>query len=221
MIYSIANTKGGVGKTTLAINIAIARAISGREVLLVNGDRQTTADDAIANRAQAGIQPGIACSHFPEGPVLRAQVQQQKGKYDDVVIDVGGRDSSSLRAALVLTDVLIVPFLPRSFDVWAMEDIATLVDEARSVRDNLRAFAVMNMADPGSASSDNRDAAEAIALLPQFQYLPTAITRRKVYASAAGIGLSVLEARPRDPKALYEFLAFIGAIGIIAPQEDA
>lgn len=41
---------------------------------------------------------------------LRAQVQQQRGKWDDIVIDVGGRDSTALRAALILSDVLVVPF---------------------------------------------------------------------------------------------------------------
>ena len=53
-----------------------------------------------------------------------AQVQQQSSKFDDVIIDAGGRDSTALRAALVLSDVLLVPFQPRSYDVWALEDIA-------------------------------------------------------------------------------------------------
>ncbi|WP_343606501.1 hypothetical protein [Roseateles sp.] len=54
-------------------------------------------------------------------------------------------------------DVLVVPFLPRSIDVWALDDMAHLVDEARSVRDGLRALAVLSMADP--AGADNAAAA--------------------------------------------------------------
>lgn len=212
MIIAVGNTKGGVGKTTLAMNLAIARALAGRDVWLVDGDRQGTAQTAISIRAQAGHVPSIACATYPDGPTLRAQVLQQAGKFDDVVIDAGGRDSSALRAALVLSDVLLVPFQPRSYDVWALGDIAALVDEARSVRDGLRAFAVLNCADPGEQSSDNAEAAAAVAEVPQFEYLPTPLCRRKAFANAAGEGMSVLEAKPKDGKAIAELQALINAL---------
>lgn len=212
MIIAVGNTKGGVGKTTLAMNLAIARALAGRDVWLVDGDRQGTAQTAISIRAQAGHVPGIACATYPDGPTLRAQVLQQAGKFDDVVIDAGGRDSSALRAALVLSDVLLVPFQPRSYDVWALGDIAALVDEARSVRDGLRAFAVLNCADPGEQSSDNAEAAAAVAEVPQFEYLPTPLCRRKAFANAAGEGMSVLEAKPKDGKAIAELQVLINAL---------
>ena len=184
MILTIGNTKGGVGKTTLAVQLAIARAMSGRDVWLIDGDRQGTATAAVAARAEAGRLPGIACAQYPDGPTLRGQVQQQRGKFDDIIIDVGGRDSTALRAALVLSDVLLVPFAPRSYDVWALDDMASLVDEARSVRDGLRAFAVLNLADPGEHSADNAEAAAAVADVPQFEYLPTPIRRRKAFSRA-------------------------------------
>lgn len=209
MIVTVGNTKGGVGKTTLAVNLAIARALAGRDVWLIDGDRQGTAQMAISIRADAGHQPGIACATYPDGPTLRAQVQQQAGKFDDIIIDAGGRDSTALRAALVLSDVLIVPFQPRSYDVWALNDIAALVDEARSVRDNLRAVAVLNCADPGEHSTDNAEAAAAVADVPQFEYLATPIRRRKSFANAAGAGLSVLELKPADKKASSELNALI------------
>ena len=209
MIVTVGNTKGGVGKTTLAVNLAIARALAGREVWLIDGDRQGTAQMAISIRAEAGHLPGIACATYPDGPTLRAQVQQQASKFDDIIIDAGGRDSTALRAALVLSDVLVVPFQPRSYDVWALNDIAALVDEARSVRDNLRAVAVLNCADPGEHSSDNAEAAAAVADVPQFEYLATPIRRRKSFANAAGAGLSVLELKPADKKASSELNALI------------
>jgi len=212
VILTVGNTKGGVGKTTLAVLIAIERARAGRDVWLIDGDRQGTAQTAISNRAEAGVEPGIACATYPEGPTLRAQVRQQADRFDDVIIDAGGRDSTALRAALVLSDVLLVPFAPRSYDVWALEDIAGLVDEARSVRDGLRALAVLNLADPGDASRDNADAAAAVADIPQFEYLPAMIRRRKAFANAAGAGLSVTESRPIDHKAAGELNTIVGML---------
>lgn len=212
LILAIGNTKGGVGKTTLAVQLAVSRALAGREVWLVDGDRQGTAAAAIAARSEANRQPGVACAQYPDGPTLRSQVQQQRQKWDDIIIDVGGRDSTSLRAALVLADVLIVPFAPRSYDVWALDDMAALVEEARSVRDGLRALAVMNMADPGEHSADNADAAAAVAQITQFEYLPTCIRRRKSFSNAAGAGLSVSELSPRDTKAIVEMDALSASL---------
>ena len=211
MIVTVGNTKGGVGKTTLALNIAIARALAGKEVWLIDGDRQGTAQTAISIRAEAGQAPGIACATYPDGTTLRAQVQQQRDKYDDIIIDAGGRDSTALRAALVLSDVLVVPFQPRSYDVWALNDIAALVDEARSVRDGLRAVAILNCADPGETSVDNIEAAQAVSGVPQFEYLATPIRRRKAFANAAGQGMSVLE-KSGDKKAAEEMAALIAAL---------
>lgn len=212
MIITVGNTKGGVGKTTIAVNLAIARTLAGKNVWLIDGDRQGTAQTAINIRAESGHTPGIACATYPDGTTLRAQVQQQASMFDDIIIDAGGRDSTALRAALVLSDILLVPFQPRSYDVWALTDIAALIDEARSVRDGLRAIAVLNSADPGENSTDNIEAAAAVADVPQFEYLPTSLRRRKAFANAAGQGLSVLELKPRDAKAINELKALINAL---------
>ena len=212
MMVVVGNTKGGVGKTTKAVALAVERALSGRRVWLVDGDRQATAQKAIGIRAESGGLPGIACSTYFDGPTLRSQVLQQKDLYDDIIIDAGGRDSTALRAALSISDVLLIPFEPRSFEVWALEDIAALVDEVRSVRDGLRVCAFLNKAESGVLSTDNRDAADAVAEYPQIEYLPTLMRRRKAYSNAAGAGLSVPEMRPKDPKAVAELKALIAAV---------
>lgn len=210
MIITIGNTKGGVGKTTLALNLAIARALAGKEVWLIDGDRQGTAQTALTIRTEANRTPVIACAQYAEGSTLRGQLMKMAPKFDDVVIDAGGRDSTALRAALVLSDLLIVPFAPRSLDVWALSDICTLINDARSVRDGLKAVAVLNNADPNG--QDNADAIAALADFPQLEYLPTPIRRRKPVANAAGQGLSVLEALPKDSKASEEMNAFVNAV---------
>jgi chromosome partitioning protein len=211
VIVTVGNTKGGVGKTTLAVQLALAGALAGRDVLMVDGDRQGSAQMCIAVRAESGRMPGLACVQYHDGAVLRAQVQRQASKYDDVVIDAGGRDSTALRAALSLSDLLIVPFLPRSVDVWALADIASLVDEANGVRDDLRAYAVLNAADPGT-SSDNTDAVAALTDFPQLILLDAPIRRREAFANAVGLGLSVEELTPRDPKACEELATLVSMV---------
>ena len=210
MIVTVGNTKGGVGKTTLALNLAIARALAGKDVLVVDGDRQGTAQTALTIRSDNAKSPVITCVQYCDGSTLRAQVLQMKSKFDDIIIDAGGRDSTALRAALVLTDVLVVPFAPRSLDVWALNDIAALIKDARAVRDGLRAVAVLNNAD--AVGSDNEDAIQALTDFPDLEHLPVVIHRRKSLANAAGQGLSVLELKPKDDKANAEISALVSAL---------
>jgi chromosome partitioning protein len=203
VILCVANTKGGVGKTTIALQIAISRARADRDILLVDGDRQGSAITATTLRAEAGRQPALACVHYPEDRTLRAQLQRQAGKYDEVILDVGGRDSSTLRVALLMADTVVIPVQPRGLDVWALADTASLIDEARSLRDGLRAFVVLNLADPG-VSADNADATAALAEYPSLTVLPTPLVRRKAFANAAARGISVDEMDTIDPKACAE-----------------
>jgi chromosome partitioning protein len=203
MIIAIANTKGGVGKTTLTVQLATMRALANKRVWVVDADQQSTSMSAISARMSANIVPSMACSHYINGQVLRDQVRQQKGFYDDVFIDVGGRDSSSLRAALVVADVLLIPFSPRSFDVWALEDMAALVEEAKAVRDNLKVYLILNLAD--SVGSDNDASLEAVKDMEGFECLTISVKRRKAIANASSLGLSVVELKDgKDAKAIAE-----------------
>jgi chromosome partitioning protein len=211
MIVTVGNTKGGVGKTTLAINLAVAQALRGRDVWLIDADRQGSAQSAIAMRAEAGTQPGIACAQYAQGSTLRAQIKQQAAKFEDIIIDVGGHDSSAFRAALLLADVLVVPFQPRSYDVWALADVAELVEEVRSLRDGLRVLAVLNLADAVHQGADNQQAAQAVSEWP-FTLIDAPIRRRKAFANAAGFGQSVLETTPRDAKACAELNAVLSHV---------
>ena len=195
MIVTVGNTKGGTGKSTIAFNLAIVRG-----AWLIDGDRQGTCKLAMSVRS--GVLPLIQCDLLPEGKDVIQQVQANAHKFDDVVIDAGGRDSSALRAALGLSDVVLVPFQPRSLDVWALRDMDALVHEAKAYNPTLRAVAVLSCAD--STGTDNRDAVEALSDFPELVYLDAPISRRKAFANAAGNGLSVLESTPKDDKAVAE-----------------
>ena len=212
MISTVGNTKGGVGKTTIALNLAIALKLDGHDVWLVDADRQKTAQIAIDVRASNNQLPTIPCANYEDGKTLRTQVLAHLDKFEHIIIDAGGRDSTALRAALALSDILVVPFQPRSYDIWALHDIAELIDEANAVSEGLKCYALLNSADPGDSAADNLDGQASVEVLPQFEYLPTPLRRRKAFSNAAGAGLSVLEMKRQDPKASAEFNAFYAAL---------
>lgn len=217
MILIVGNTKGGVGKTTLAFQLALSRALDGRDVLLIDADRQGSAQDAVSIRAESGRAPALACVGYPEGRVLRQQLGLLAGKHADTIIDAGGRDSEALRVGLVRADALLVPVQPRAVDVWALDDIAQLVTQAQESRADdgrppLRALAVLNLADPG-ANADTQDALEALTAYPQLaQVSGGPIRRRKAVANAMAHGLAVAELLPRDAKACAEMEALAAAV---------
>lgn len=205
-IIAVAATKGGVGKTTIALQLAIAKAKKGADVWLIDGDRQRTATIALTLRDSQKVKPLVACASYPEGQLLKSQVQLQQDKWDAIVIDVGGFDSSTLRAALLLCDVLLVPFQPRSFDIWGLSAMSKLIQEAKTARRGrpFKAYAVLNSADTGPAGSDNDDAAMALQDFPELTLLKTTIGRRKTYATSSGFGMGVGELKGKVKKAVEE-----------------
>lgn len=208
MIITVGNTKGGVGKTTLAVNLAISYHLSGRDILLVDGDEQHTAITFTDLRTEQLGKSGYTVVSL-HGASLRTQVRQLTSKYDDIIIDVGGRDTGSLRAALTVTDILITPVQPRSFDIWALEQVENLVKEAQNIND-LIATVVLNAAD--AQGKDNEEAANIINDMAELSLLPVTIGRRKAFPNAAAMGRSVLEYFPKDPKAIEEITALTNII---------
>jgi chromosome partitioning protein len=215
MILTVGNTKGGVGKTTIAVNAAIVRAAAGRDVLLIDGDEQQTAITFTELRSSQLGQPGYTAVSL-YGAAIRTQVRQLATKYDDIVIDVGGRDTGSLRAALTITDTFLVPVLPRSFDLWAVDNVAELVREAREVPNpKLRACIFLNCAD--AQGSDNEDAAQELKAAPGMDLLSASIGRRKAFPNAAAAGKAVTEQTAkegRDQKAIQELTDLVEAVYI-------
>ena len=204
MIVTIGGIKGGSGKTTVATNLAVIRAREGHDVLLVDADDQETASDFTVLRNEQ--LPGGAgfTSIKLTGAAVRTETRRLGDKYSDIIIDTGGRDTASQRAALTVSDVLLVPFVPRSFDVWTLEKVSQLIGEMRSANPDLAAYAFINRADP--RGQDNGQAEEVIAEAPELTLIQTSLGARKAFGNAAAQGMSVVELKPQDAKASEEIL---------------
>lgn len=204
MIIAVVQTKGGVGKTTLTVNLVCERVLRAkRDVLLVDADEQGTASDFSALRAEKLGDTGYSAVQL-SGNAVRNQVKAMKSKFDDIFIDTGGRDTQALRAALTVADVALIPFQPRSFDVWTLDKVASLISEARSFNESLRAFAVLNCAD--ASGPDNVAAAVSLTEQPEIAYIDAPVGRRKAFPNTNALGLSVLEGSPVDKKACDELI---------------
>jgi chromosome partitioning protein len=209
MIVMIAGVKGGTGKTTIATNLAVMRAAAGKKLLLVDADEQGSTVIWANQRDVLGIQTKWTTVGFG-GKALRSQVLRMKEDYDDVIIDVGGRETTSLRASLSIADICVVPFKPRSLDIWTLGPLKSVVAEMKPANPNLKVFAFINQAD--ATGSYNEESLSILEECEEINCIPITVGSRKAFANAASDGISVTEMKIQDKKAvqeitqLYEFI---------------
>ncbi len=201
MIVMIAGVKGGTGKTTIATNLAVMRSATGKKLLLVDADEQRSTAIWANQRDVLGIETNWKTVSFG-GKALHAQLLRMKADYDDIIIDVGGRETTSLRASLAIADVCVVPFKPRSLDIWTLGDVKSVVAEMKPANPKLKVFAFINQAD--SKGSDNQGSQSILDECEEIQSIPITIGCRKAFANAASDGLSVTEMKTQDKKAVQE-----------------
>ncbi len=200
MILTIGGVKGGCGKSTVSIGLCIRRARDAR-VLLVDADTQCTSSDFTLLRNETTGDAGYTCVQLT-GTAVRNEVMRLQEHYDDVIIDVAGRDTAGQRAAISVSDQLIIPVVPRAFDVWTLEAFAKLVEDMRPTNPGLQVWTFLNRKEHSGPDND-----EAIAILEAddtLDYKSVALGDRKVYGRAAAVGLGVEEYRPRNAKAIEE-----------------
>jgi len=203
MIIVVGGIKGGAGKSTIAANLAVRRAEDEHKVLLVDGDDQETTALWGGTRAETfGDAPDPVTVIQLTGKAARTEVMKMAPNYSDIIIDVGGRDTTTQRAALTIADILLLPIPPRGPDIWTLDKVAALLDEVRTVNEGLKAWAFLNRADP--IGKDNDDAAGIIAETEGIDLIPPRVGDRKAFPNAHTQGLAVMELKPRDPKAVQE-----------------
>jgi len=201
MIVVLGGIKGGSGKTTLATNLTVIRASLGYKVLLIDGDDQRSSSDWADQRDSLGIDTSWTTIQLT-GKSSHSQIEKMVKNYDDIIVDIGGRDTTTQRSILTVSDLFIIPFKPRSLDIWTMGPVKNLINEVSSINRKLKSFAVINQGDV--QGSDNSQAMEILSECSEMQCIPNFISHRKAFSNAAANGLGVVALRPSDKKAIQE-----------------
>jgi chromosome partitioning protein len=201
MIISAVNQKGGTGKTTVATNLAVCFAAEGREVLLIDADPQHSALDWRADRPDE--RPPVQTIGLPVKNLHR-EIERFHHKYDVILIDGGGRVNATARAAVMVSDFVIVPTLPSKPDILSTQDFfQAVMEEVATVRE-VQGAVLINQLQMGTVVS--RKAEEYVKGLG-YPLFTTTLHQYVAYREAIATGLSVIEYDPTS-KAAQELAAF-------------
>lgn len=213
MIISIQNQKGGVGKTTLAIHLSHAFALTGARVLLVDADPQGSARDWAAARSDADPLPFTVIGL--DRPTLHRDLPAISGDYQHIVIDGPPRVSDLARSCILAADLVLIPVQPSPYDVWAAQEVVDLIKEASVFKEIQKAAFVINRKSGNTAIG--RDVGEALTNFG-LPVLKATLGQRIAFADSAASGKTVLETDPKSTAAkevkalLAEVLIFFNSV---------
>ena len=204
-IIVIANQKGGVGKSTIACNIAGTFAAQGKEILLIDTDIQESSLSFRAIREQDDIK-AISI----KTPTIHKDINSFSN-FDLVVVDVGGRDDSVFRSAILAAQngILIIPTLPSVYDVWSTEDTLKILNEARVYVD-IKAYILLNQIIKANIVKETQTALEKYIKEYDVKLLDSNLYSRVVFRNSIKEGKTVMEMQ--DKKAKKEISKLIDEI---------
>jgi chromosome partitioning protein len=196
-IITIGNQKGGVGKSTLACNLAVLAATEGQRVLIIDSDIQASSMAFRALREADDIR-AVAITQ----PTIHKDISEF-ANFDLVFIDAGGRDNTCFRSAVMAAGggALLIPVLPSVYDIWATEDTLKILQEARVYRD-IKAYIVLNQVIANTSIA--RDAREALTDLTKqndVALLETCLYSRVAWKTSISKGQGVIETEPQGKAA--------------------
>lgn len=207
MIVALTGQKGGVGKSTTAICLAMVALERGLRVLLVDADPQGTARTWAEVAAEHG-HPAPSVVAMGSSMHVRGQLRQLAQGYDVTFIDCPPRQGDVQRSALMTADVAVLPCGPSAADAWALAASLEMIAEARALREDLRACIVITRRQPRTSLGKGARKVLESADLP---VLHTELGFRVAYqeALASGQGITTYarrDAGSREVDALYDEL---------------
>ncbi|BAE73894.1 Chromosome-partitioning ATPase Soj [Sodalis glossinidius str. 'morsitans'] len=204
MIILIGSQKGGCGKSTTCVNIASELVRQGKDVVLVDADRQGTSSTWISDRNSAGELDTIhSIQKFDN---IRETLLDLKARYDYVVVDTAGRDSREVRTGMTAADIILVPFRPSQPDLDTLPRMNEIIAEAQDINPVLRAVAMLTMAPTNPVINETAEARAYLRDYPQLKLLSTVIRDRKIYRDGMSEGKGVVEMNNSKAKAELQCL---------------
>ena len=186
-VITVAQQKGGSGKTTLAANLAVAFARGGLSVALLDTDPQGSLGRWFMARRERGATGPGAAIEFSTASAWGVSYECEKLRklHDIVIVDTPPKVDADLRPALREADLVLVPVASSHVDLWATEGV---IDLAR--REHKSVALVLNRARTGTRLA--AEVAQAAAAL-EGRVLATVLSFRVAYAETLGQGLGVME----------------------------
>ncbi|MBA1187393.1 AAA family ATPase [Pseudomonas stutzeri] len=193
MIVIIGSNKGGVGKTTTAVNLATALAMKGNDICLVDADPQRSASRWYAEREVAELKPLITLIEKRDN--ITQTLKTLGEKFDHVIVDVAGRNSRELITGAVVADIIIAPHQCSQLDLDTLGELQDQVVRVRDLNPELKVLAYHTMAstNPAVRETERKEFMEYLAEFPGIEPLKAVGFYRKAYKDSIAFGKSVLE----------------------------
>jgi chromosome partitioning protein len=194
MIILIGSNKGGSGKTTVACNLAVAFARDGKEVCIVDADKQGSSSNWVTEREAGNKEPAITVVQKYDN--ISKTLESLADKYEIVIVDVAGRNSREMITAAGVADILICPSQCSQLDLDTLGELQQQLVRIRDLNEGLRVYIYQTMATTNVKVME-RERADFQAYLseyPDLIPLKSVGRYRKIYRDVFADGISVLEA---------------------------
>ncbi len=187
-VLTVAQQKGGAGKTTVAANLAVAYVRQGKSVALLDTDPQGSLGRWFMTRREVGLEDLEFSTASAWG--VSYEVDKLKKSCDIIILDTPPKVDSDLKPAIRESDIVIVPVSASPVDVWATEGVLDLAE-----REKAATLVVLNRAKAGTRVADDVDKALKDLGVKRAK---TVLGHRVAYAETLGQGRGVLE-RSKGP----------------------